>query len=327
LYGDYWFNSDPVPISALRGQVILIQFWDYTCVHCQRTLPYIKEWCRKYEKFGLVVIGVHTPKFPFGKNPEDVQKAIHRFGIPYPVVTDNEYLIASHYDNRFWPALYLVDKNGFIRYESVGEGNYGATEHAIQTLLYDAGVGEELPLTMEPIRDEDRPGAVCYRATPELFAGYLRGSIGNIEGYTPESIVDYKDPKMYLQGRFYVDGNWMNDKNCLSLEGGGEQPGQILLQYESLEVNAVLKPGANKPCEVAVYQDDRFLTPENKGEDVLFAPDGKSYLHVDEPRMYRLVRNREYGEHTLKLSTGSKGVALFSFTFVSCVIPELISNN
>jgi len=327
LYGDFWFNSEPVPISALRGQVILIQFWDYTCVHCQRTLPYIKEWYRKYEKYGLVVVGVHTPKFPFGKNPEDVQKAIRRFDIPYPVVTDNEYLIASNYGNRFWPALYLVDKNGFIRYESVGEGNYGATEHAIQTLLYDAGVGEELPLVMEPIRDEDKPGAVCYRATPELFAGYLRGSIGNIEGYSPESIVDYKDPKIYLQGRFYANGNWMNDKNCLSLEEGGEQPGQILLQYEALEVNAVFKPGAGKPCEVAIYQDDQFLTRENKGDDVLLAADGRTYLHVDEPRMYRLVRNKEYGEHMLKLSMMTKGFAFYSFTFVSCVIPELISNN
>lgn len=327
LYGDFWFNSEPVPISALRGQVILIQFWDYTCVHCQRTLPYIKEWYKKYEKYGLVVVGVHTPKFPFGKNPEDLQKAIRRLDITYPVVADNEYMIATHYGNRFWPALYLIDKNGFIRYENAGEGNYAATEHAIQALLYDAGVGEELPLVMEPIREEDKPGAVCFRVTPELFAGYLRGSIGNVEGYSPESVVAYKDPGMYLQGRFYANGNWMNDKSCLTLEEGGEQAGEIILQYEALAVNAVFTPGEGEPCEVVIHQDEQFLTHENRGEDVLLSPEGRSYLRVDEPRMYRLVRNREYAEHTLKVSTTSKGFALYSFMFVTCVIPESVSNN
>ena len=327
LYGDFWFNSDPVPISALRGQVILIQFWDYTCDHCQRTLPYIKEWHRKYEKFGLVVVGVHTPKFPFGKNPEQVQKAIRRLGITYPVVTDNEYLIATNYGNRSWPALYLIDRAGFIRYENVNEGNYGQTEHAIQTLLYDAGVGEELPLVMEPLREEDRQGAVCYRETPELFAGYLRGSIGNVEGYSPESVVEYKDPRLYLYGRFYADGNWMNDKNCLRLAESHELPGQIFLHYKALEVNGVFTPAAGSQCDVTVCQDDQYLTRENKGEDVRLSPEGRSYLRVDEPKMYRLVRNKEFNEHTLKLATTSEGFALYSFTFLSCVIPELISNN
>jgi thiol-disulfide isomerase/thioredoxin len=327
LYGDFWFNSDPVPISALRGQVILIEFWDYTCVHCRRMLPYVQEWYRKYAKYGLVVVGVHTPKFPFGRNPEDVQRAIAHLGIKFPVVMDNEHLIATQYGNRVWPAVYLIDKNGFIRYEHAGEGHYAGTEHAIQTLLYDAGVGEELPVPMEALREEDKQGAICYRVTPDLFAGYLRGSIGNVEGVNPESVVRYDDPHVYLEGRFYAEGSWLNDKNSLRFIGDDGRPGQIVLSYRALEVIAVIKPEGEKDFEVTINQDDHSLVSENKGEDVCLAPDGRSYIVVDEPKMYRLVKNKEYGEHTLKLTTWTKGFALYSFTFVSCVIPELISNN
>ncbi|MBI4535330.1 MAG: redoxin domain-containing protein [Ignavibacteriae bacterium] len=327
LYGDFWFNSDPVPISALRGQVILIDFWDYTCVNCLRTLPYIKEWYRKYSPHGLVVVGVHTPRFPFGRNPKNVERAIQQHGIAYPVVTDNEYLIAANYSSRFWPDLYLIDKNGFIRYQNSGEGNYGATEHVIQTLLYDAGVGEELPLAMEPIREEDKPGAVCYRATPELFAGYLRGSIGNVEGYSPESVIDYRDPKVYLDGRFYAEGSWMNDKNSLRLNEEAGREGQVIVDYRAVEVNAVIKPEVEKEFEVTVIQDDSFLTTENKGADVQLAGDGRSFIVINEARVFHLVRNKEFGEHILRLTTRSNSFALYSFTFLSCVIPELISNN
>lgn len=326
LYGDFWFNSEPVPISALRGQVILIEFWDYTCSGCQRALPYIKEWHRKYEKYGLVVVGVHTPKFPFGKNPEDVQKAVRRLGIGFPVVMDNEHLIATHYNVRVWPTVVLIDKNGFIRYENDGEGNYSGTEHAIQTLLYDAGVGEELPLLMDIIREEDRPGAVCYRATPELYAGYLRGSIGNVEGYSPESVVDYVDPKVYLEGRFYADGNWMNQKDSLRLVGGAPG-GHLIVKYHAIAVDAVLENEGTRELEVTVMQDDQCLTPENRGSDVLLDAVGRSCVMVGEPRMYSLVRNRDYGEHVLQLSTQNTGLSLYSFMFVSSVIPELISRN
>jgi thiol-disulfide isomerase/thioredoxin len=327
LYGDYWFNSDPVPIAALRGQVVLLFFWDYTCNHCLRTLPYIRAWHMKYEKYGLVVVGVHSPKFPFGKNPENVLASIERHSIVFPVVMDNENIIANNYGNRFWPTTLLIDKDGFVRFQNVGEGNYTQTERALQTLLYEAGVGEELPLLMEPLRDTDRQGAICYRVTPELFAGYLRGSIGNIEGYSPESTIHYDDPKLYLSGRFYADGNWQNDRNCLRLNAEPGTSSSIILQYDAVEVNAVIKPEGEANFEVEVLQDDSHLTLENKGEDVLLDPAGRSYMVIDRARMFNVVKNREFGTHTLKLTTRSNGFALYSFTFVSCVIPELISNN
>jgi thiol-disulfide isomerase/thioredoxin len=196
LYGDFWFNSEPLPLSALRGQVILLEIWDYTCVSSLRAMPYVKAWDHKYHDHGLIVIGVHTPKFPFARDPEVVQKEIRRLGISFPVVMDNQQFIAAQYGNRVWPTAYLIDKNGFVRLQSEGEGSYDVLERSIQTLLHDARGGETLPTLMEPMRDEDRPGAACYRSTQEIYTGYLRGSIGNVEGYSPESVVEYADPKV-----------------------------------------------------------------------------------------------------------------------------------
>ncbi len=327
LYGDFWFNSEPVPISALRGRIILVFFWDYTCVHSLRTIPYIKEWNRKYEQYGLVVVGVHTPKFPFGRNPEEVRKAIARLGMTYPVVMDNESLIASRYGCRELPSIYLIDKHGYIRYQSTGEGNCSVVEHTIQTLLYDTGLDEELPLPMEPLREEDRSGAICYRVTPELYTGYVRGTLGNVEGYSPESIVGYKDPEIYIDGRFYVDGNWLNDRNSVRLIQVDGTDGHIMLSYHALEVNAVIKPEGEAGIRVFVTQDQQSLTSSNKGDDIRIDRDGMSFFVVDEPRMFSLVKNREYGEHVLKLSTNGNGFALYSLAFVSCIIPEMVSSN
>jgi thiol-disulfide isomerase/thioredoxin len=326
LFGDYWFNSEPVPISALHGSVILIHFWDYTCASCIRSLTYVREWQRKYEEYGLNVIGVHTPRFPFGQNPEAVEKALRRFEIKYPVVMDNVALIASHYDSRTWPTFFVIDKNGYVRYRREGEGNYASTEHVIQTLLYDAGVGEELPLPMEAIRDIDKVGAVCYRATPEIYAGYLRGSIGNVEGYSPESVVNYADPGIYLDGRFYAAGNWMNGRDNLRLDSPNRGEGHIIMDYQAVEVGGVLRREGKGKVEVDIRQDDHFLTSDTRGDDVRFASDGRSYLVVSEPRLYNMIRNREYGEHVLKLSSHSNALAVYSFSFLTAVISELVSN-
>ena len=237
LLGDFWFNSGPVPLAALRGQVVLLYFWDYSCAGCLRMLPYVTEWERRYQPFGLVTVGVHSPRFTFGKKPEHVQKAVARHGIGFPVVMDNEGLIALQYECRLLPETILVDKDGFIRYRSTGDGNAAAVEHALQALLYSAGVGAELPMIMDPLREADRSGAICFRATPELFAGYLRGTIGNVEGYAPESVLSYADPGMYLDGRLYADGEWRSERECLRLTGEPAREGS----------RACRLPGARRP--------------------------------------------------------------------------------
>jgi peroxiredoxin len=324
LYGDFWFNSEPVPVAAMRGQVILIHFWDYTSVACVRNLPYLREWERRYREYGLVVVGVHTPRFNFGKNPEYVQNAVRRYGISYPVVMDNEATIASQYGSMQWPTMMLIDKDGFIRYQNAGEGNYAGTEHALQTLLYHAGVGEELPTIMEPVREGDRQGAVLYRTSPDLYAGYARGSIGNVEGYSPESIIEYEDPGIYLNGRFYVDGPWLNAKECIQFNG---TEGHIILDYEALEISVVMKSEGNVPVRATVIQDGRPLEAGVCGEDVRLLPGGQSVVTVDAPRMYALVRNTEHGRHLLRLGIDSPGLSLYAFAFAGGAIPELISSS
>lgn len=322
IYGDFWFNSEPLALQALRGQVVLIDFWDYTCINCLRTIPYLREWQTRYSDKGLVIIGVHTPEFSFAKNPRNVEKAIQRLTIFYPVVTDNEYLIWEAFANRYWPAKYLIDKAGYIRYCHYGEGNYGNTEHTIQALLVEAGYHGELPLVMEPLRETDKPGAVCYRPTPEIYTGYLRGSIGNTEGLNLESTMKYTDPKVYVNGRFYAHGRWFIGREYIRLDETEGNEGYIVLSYQAAKVNAVIKPEGEKGFKVFVMQDEQFLTMENKGDDVQIDSEGKSFLLIHEPRMYNLVNNREFGEHILKMSVASTSFALYAFTFITCVIPE-----
>ena len=325
LYGDFWYNSDPVSLRALRGYVVLLDFWDYTSVYCARTLPYVQEWHRKYREFGLVVIGVHTPRFQFGKKPEEVEQAIRERGIEYPVVMDNEALIWTAYASRDWPTKFLIDKDGFIRYRHQGEGAYEQLERAIQMLLSEAGVRGELPELTEPFRDTDRSGAVCFRQTSEIQLGYLRGTIGNVEGFSPESTVGYTDPGVYLPERFYVHGSWRNQRECLQFQGNEE--GYVTFRYEALEVNAVLSAAENERSEFIVEQDDMMLNEENKGDDILLTAQGTSVLTVTRPRMYSIIKNKEFGSHLVRLRTTSSQVSVYSFSFITSAIPELITKN
>ncbi len=327
LFGDFWFNSEPVLISAMRGDIFLIEFWDFTCLNSIRTLPYMKEWHRRYGNHGLRVVGVHTPKFPFGRDPDLVQKAIGQLGIAYPVVMDNDAVIASHYDCWTWPTMVLVDRDGYVRYEAGGETNYLPVERQIQSLILEAAPGEDLPMFMEPVREMDRPGAVHYRISPEIYAGYRRGSIGNVEGYSPESIVRYEDPGIYLDGRFYAVGSWMNGKESMTLEAQPGEEGHIVLDYQAVEVGCVVRPESVNSIEVTVRQDGQYLSDRIKGDSVRIAPDGRSFFAIASPGLYSLVRNTAFGEHVLRLSVTGKGFELFSLSFGAGIIPELISAN
>lgn len=327
IYGDFWFNSDPIPLGALRGYTILIQFWDYTCLTCLRTLPYLKEWHRKYQDMGVHVIGVHTPEYPFGRDPVSVRNAIEKERIRYPVVMDNDFLIWGAFRNRVWPTSYLIDRDGFIRIVHEGEGSYLAFEQSLQALLAESGYHGEFPLLMEYVRETDRPGAMCFRITPEIHGGYQRGNLGNVEGYLPEGTSHFDDPGYHLEGRMYLHGNWKVTRNFWQLDDHEGTGGHAILVYQAKEVNAILKPEGEKNFQVFVKQNDQYLTQENKGSDVHLDAEGRSYLLVDGARLYNIVRNAEFGQHTLKLSSYSSGFLIYSVSFVSCLIPELVAGN
>jgi thiol-disulfide isomerase/thioredoxin len=318
-----WLNSDPLKVEGLKGKVFMVDFWEYTCVNCIRTLPYLKAWHDRYADKGLTIIGVHTPEFAFAKDLESVRKGVKSFDLKYPIVNDADYKIWNSYGNRYWPAKFLFDSQGRLRYYHFGEGAYGDTEQVIQKLLREVKADVVLPAVMEPIRGEDKPGAVCHPVTPELYAGYLRGVIGNKEGFRKEEAATYKDPGDYQDGSLYLEGVWASGPEGLRHARATEQPSDyVALRYHAIEVNCVLKPEGGKPIRVIVTQDGKPVPSADRGADVRVGASGETYLEVDEPKMYRIIKNAAFGAHNLKLACAEPGLGIYAFTFVSCVAPE-----
>jgi thiol-disulfide isomerase/thioredoxin len=327
IYGDFWLNSDPLPLSALRGHVILVDFWDATCPFCFRGITYVKEWLRRYSDWGFVVIGVHSPKFPFEKDPSYVERILAEKEILYPVVIDNDLLIKNLFYVRNLPSRFLIDKSGFIRYRQNGEGSYQAFESAIQILLSEIGYHGEFPSLIEPIREEDRAGVYSYRATPEILVGYQNGNIGNMEGYFPQAIHRYNDPGIYLEGRIYLQGNFLINKHFVKYEATNGSEGSIIAKYFGKEVYCVVGAANEMNSSIFITQDGKYLTRENSGCDIKFDELGKSFLTISSPKLFQVIKNIEYGEHTLKLTCGSDGFNFYSISFVSAPIGESISRD
>jgi thiol-disulfide isomerase/thioredoxin len=318
-----WLNSEPLTVAGLKGKVFMVDFWEYTCVNCIRTLPYLSAWHDRYAGKGLVIIGVHTPEFAFAKDLELVRRATKSFNLKYPIVNDADYKTWNSYGNRYWPAKFLFDSQGRLRYYHFGEGAYGDTEQAIQKLLREVDATVSLPPIMEPIRGEDKPGAVCYPVTPELYAGYLRGLIGNPDGFKKDEAATYQDPGDHQDGSLYIQGQWHSGPESLRHARATEEAADyVALRYHALEVNCVLKPESGKPARVIVTQDGKPVSTADRGADLRVGPGGETYLQVDEPKMYRIIKNAAFGTHDLKLACAEEGLGVYAFTFVSCVAPE-----
>jgi len=338
-----WLNSDkPLTKEALRGKVVLVDFWDYTCVNCVRTLPYLAAWHERYAPLGLITVGVHAPEFSFGRTRKQMVDALDEFAIRYPVLLDNDYETWLRFANRAWPTKYLIDASGYIRYRAQGEGRYQETELAIQELLRQHSPSIALPDLLPPLRDEDAPGAVCHRPTPELYAGSDRGSLGNAEGYGEGQpmIHALPEPVARAEGQFYASGIWKAEKECLVY--AGQEGGRLVLPYRAATVNAVLSPSSDPvellldlppdadrrktvrdvPPIVEVRQDGMNLRPENAGADIEYDDGGLSYVTVNRPRLFELVHNPEFEEHEIELVFHANGLAVYAFTFTTCVLPN-----
>ncbi|GAB4458444.1 MAG: hypothetical protein Kow00120_26990 [Anaerolineae bacterium] len=319
-----WLNTEhPLTIATLRGRVTLVDFWDYSCVNCVRTLPYLTAWHERYARLGLTIVGVHAPEFPFGREARAVRAAMDEFGIRYPVLLDNDYQTWDAYANQYWPAKYLIDARGYIRYRNHGEGYYHETERAIGALLREISPDLDLPDPLPLLRPEDAPGAVCYRPTPELHAGYLRGSLGNQEGYAAGATALYTLPEAREMDHFYVEGAWRAGETYMAYVGA--ETGSVVVRYAAAEVNAVLSPNADAVeralhpdavAEVEVWQDGAPLTRDSAGRDVTFTP--MPIVRVTRPRMVNLVRNPGFARHELTLRVRTPGLALYAFSFSGC---------
>ncbi len=317
-----WINSEPLTMEQLRGKVVLIDFWTYTCVNCIRTFPYLKEWHAKYAGKGLVIVGVHAPEFEFEKLTDNVVNSVNSFGLEYAVAQDNDFVTWKSYSNHVWPAKYLVDGEGVVRYTHFGEGAYLATETRIRKLLEDSGADlAGVPPSAIPA---PRPvsGAWPRSLTREIYGGYQRNAsprgnyVAQDEYYGgSERVVSYTDPGNHRNHQIYLQGPWFNGLEELrhARETAGYED-YIALKFSATTVNAVVNPLVDVPFEVQVTIDGRPLSAEEAGPDVEVA-DGRSFFRVDEGRMYQVVALAEYSSHELRLSSTSDNFALFAFTF------------
>ncbi len=320
--GRVWLNSNPLSFRQLRGRVVLVDFWDYTCVNCIRTLPYVQAWYEHYRDRGLTVLGVHTPEFTFAQYESNVERGIREFGLTYPIVIDSNREIWKAFANRYWPTKYLLDKDGYLRYGHFGEGGYAEYEQVIQELLREIDPAIDLPSLMEPVREEDHTGAVCYRATGELYLGHARGRIGNEGGFKEDQIADYSFSGPLADNFFYANGRWASTAEYFEAAEAG--PHTLRLKYEAAAVNLVMACPHAPSAEVVILQDGKPLTHKQATRDTLFrsksSGEQESYLVVNSARMYFLLDNHEFGSHEMELRC-STGVAAFAVTFTSCVDP------
>ena len=318
-----WINSPPLTMEELQGQVVLIDFWTYTCVNCIRTMPHLKDWHAKYASKGLVIVGVHSPEFEFEKLAENVTQNAQDFGLEYPIAQDNDFETWRTFRNRFWPAKYLVDAEGIIRYNHFGEGAYDETERQIRQLLVQTGADlSGIPEGLQSEASEITALGSYSRLTRELYGGTDRnkrpdgGYSGQIQYYQGGAqVLDYQDNRSHQRNRFYLQGTWFNDVEPVRHARRTENfEDYIALKFTGTSVNAVIDREKPASFEVQVTIDGRPLNPSEAGAD-LITVDGRSYFTVTGGRMYQVVALPEFGEHELKLSANSDDFALFAFTF------------
>ncbi|HEV2875294.1 MAG TPA: cytochrome c biogenesis protein DipZ [Thermoleophilaceae bacterium] len=298
-----WFNTGggrPLSLGELRGEVVLVDFWTYTCINCIRTLPYLKAWDERYRKRGLVIVGVHTPEFPFERDAGNVEAAIVQNGLRYPVAQDNDYATWDAYGNQFWPAKYLIDSRGQVRYTHFGEGDYEETEDAIRRLLEEAG---RRPPAGRAKAHAER--ASPFATTPESYLGaaradhFVNGSIRAGAQTFAASADRLPDDQLAFQGRWRID-----DSSAMALRGA-----RLHVAFGAQSVFLVLGTRGGEPRRVRVLLDGRPLP------DYLAGPDVRSgTVLVDRQRLYRLVELPEAERHLLTLEL-APGVSGYAFTF------------
>jgi thiol-disulfide isomerase/thioredoxin len=313
-----YINTKPINLSDLKGKVVLVDFWAYSCINCIRTIPYLIDWNEKYADKGLVIVGVHAPEFEFEKNIDNVKAAVEKFGIKYPIIQDNDKGTWNAYENRYWPQKYIVDNEGFIRYDHIGEGGYAETEKVIQSLLQERtaqlGLDSSLPSTNNTGTETTTPENVqsvdfSKINSPELYFGYqfARAPLGNPEGFKPDQTVNYSLANIdsdIKPNAIYLDGEWKNNADNMELQS---ETGRIALVYSAKSVNIV----AGGKGEASISEDGKALQGKYRGADLL--EEGK--FTIDGQRLYNLSMHDKYGAHSIVVDIKGKGFQVYTFTF------------
>ena len=306
LYGDYWFNSAPLSIASSRGQNILLFFWNYTSPASLRILPLIQEWFATYVELGLICIGVHSPEFSFAAIPRNVEEFLKKRSIRFPVVADNDRLIAGAYRISRFPTLVLIGTNGNI-YDSVSESfSVLRLERSIQYVLRQSGFFGELPI----LRSMDSERSQEHSAF-EINTGYLHGSLGNVEGYSPELPSHYQDPTIYVEGKFYAHGIWRAERNAFHYEGEPNE-GYVICRSEGENIDVLAGSGQKNSLRIKV--DDASMLIGQMGSDVQRDPKGNSIVTVAEPQFVSVFRGVHNEEHFVKFIPGNSGITFYLFS-------------
>jgi thiol-disulfide isomerase/thioredoxin len=314
-------EAGPITIGEFKGKkVVLIDIWTYSCINCQRTLPYIKMWYDKYKDQGLEIIGVHTPEFAFERVLSNVQNAVNNFGIKYPVVLDNAYATWNVFGNQFWPRKYLIDIDGYIVYDHAGEGNYDQTEKAIQKALAERAA--RLGTTMSTTGVSNPTNVVSVDnsklGSPETYFGAERNEyLGN--GKKGQlGLQSLQEPITVNTNTLYLIGEWdfVNEyAETASTVGGSAGSDRVDYRYKAKNVYFVAGSKSGAPIEVEVLRDSKPLEHSFAGADVHFR-DGKSYVTITGNKLYHIIGDQSgYGEHFLELIISSPGLQAYTFTF------------
>jgi thiol-disulfide isomerase/thioredoxin len=305
-----WINSPPITMAQLRGKVVLVDFWTYSCINCLRSLPYVKAWANRYGKDGLVVIGVHSPEFAFEKDVANVRKAVRDLGITYPVAVDNDFRIWRAFKNSYWPAHYFIDAQGRLRFYHFGEGEYARSEEVIRRLLAEAHPGMELggKLNFKGGTGIEAPGQ-DDKQSPETYIGYARA-----EGSVSQPDVVRNQPATYTAtlralNDWGLIGSWTVGRESATLDKAG---GRIAYRFHARDLHLVLSPGANgKPVRFRVTIDGK-APGAGHGSDIDAAGAGV----VTGQRLYQLVRLAgPVQDHNFEIEFLDPGVEAFAFTF------------
>jgi cytochrome c biogenesis protein CcdA/thiol-disulfide isomerase/thioredoxin len=305
-----WFNSPPLTRAQLRGKVVLVDFWTYSCINCLRALPFTEAWARKYKDHGLVVIGVHAPEFAFEKAPDNVKRAVHDLGVTYPVALDNNLAIWQAFNNEYWPAHYFIDAQGRIRRHHFGEGEYDDGERVIQQLLREAGQTDVPAGIVDPHAQGIEAAATPEdpAKSPETYVGYGRGTNFASGPVHQDKAALYETPFPLQPSQWGLTGRWTIGEEKSSLDAAG---GKISFRFHARDLHLVLGPGADgRPVRFKILLDGHVPGAAH-GTDSDAAGNGA----VSSQRLYQLVREKEEGDHTFAIQFLDPGAQAFAFTF------------
>ena len=306
-----WLNSPPLTAADLQGKIVLVNFWTYTCVNWLRQLPYLRAWAGKYADDGLVVIGVHTPEFPFEHDLANVRRAVGDLRIDYPVAIDNEYAVWSAFANHYWPALYFADEQGRVRHHHFGEGEYQQSEMVIQQLLAEAGTtGRDHELVQVEARGVEAPADWADLRSPETYTGHERTeNFASPGGALPGKPRVYSAPAQLRLNHWALSGDWTVEEQVVTLN---EAQGQVAYRFHARDLNLVMGPAA--PGTTAAFHVRIDGQPPGAAHGADVDDEGNGILA--EQRLHQLVRQRgPITDRTFEITFLEPGAQVYSFTF------------